>query len=91
MANWEATFAAVTARGPSCERCGAWTFRPEYVRLPGVIARLCPACLPLPSGLMSLKALFLTQVFRYDLDKYPADQPIMIAAEPPVLPPVEKL
>jgi len=68
--NPAATLAAVHARGPRCEKCGAWTFRPEYLELPWYIARLCPDCLPLRRDLMPMKIIALTQVFRSDLAKY---------------------
>jgi len=48
MANWPATLAAVQARGPRCDKCGSWTFRPLYLNpfFKGV-RRLCPDCLKL--------------------------------------------
>lgn len=77
--NQSATFAATEARGPRCDRCESWTFRPEYNRLPYFVARLCPKCLPLNPDLMSMKSLALSQIFKRDLEgfiRYPADQPI---------------
>lgn len=78
MANWKATLAAVEARGPRCDRCGGWTFRPEYRRLPRFVARLCPDCLPLGPDLLKIKVLALTQVFRSDLARRPSDGPIRL-------------
>lgn len=46
MTNFPATLAAVTARGPVCDDCGAWTYRPDYLALPQAVSRLCPQCLP---------------------------------------------
>jgi hypothetical protein len=76
MPNWAAVYAATEARGPRCDRCGHWTFRPEYTRMPKFIARLCPDCLPLSREALVIKPLVLCQVFRSDLKRYPADQPI---------------
>lgn len=45
--NWPAVIAAVSARGPRCEFCGSWTFRPQLLSLPGLI-RACPDCMPSP-------------------------------------------
>jgi hypothetical protein len=44
--NWPATLAAVNARGPRCDGCGGWTFRPYLLTLPKRIRRSCPDCLP---------------------------------------------
>jgi len=70
--NFPATLAAVRARGPRCERCASWTFRPEYLDLPRFVARLCPACLPLRTELRDpwIKSISLSQVFRSELDRY---------------------
>ena len=38
--NWEATLAAVTARGPRCDHCNGWTFRP-YLRTVPMGHRFC--------------------------------------------------
>lgn len=46
MSNWPATFAAVHARGPRCEQCGNWTFRPYLLSLRLPVKKLCPDCLP---------------------------------------------
>jgi hypothetical protein len=70
MSNWPAVLAAVEARGPRCDKCSGWTFRPEYKGLPKFIARLCPICLPLGPELLKVKVLALTQVFVGDLVKY---------------------
>jgi hypothetical protein len=47
MANWPATLAAVAARGPRCDFCGKWTFRPQYASVARTVPRLCPECFPL--------------------------------------------
>jgi hypothetical protein len=47
MANWPATLAAVAARGPRCDLCGGWTFRPQYATVSRKAPRLCPGCFPL--------------------------------------------
>lgn len=78
MANWEATFAATEARGPRCDRCDGWTFRPTYNRLPRFVARLCPDCLPLGPKLLPIKELCYCQIFKSDLPKYPAGAPILL-------------
>jgi hypothetical protein len=44
--NWPAVYAAVAARGPRCDRCGNWTFRPGYLMAPRTLRRLCPDCAP---------------------------------------------
>lgn len=44
--NWPAVVAALSARGPRCQICGAWTFRPQYLTLPVSLTRACPDCLP---------------------------------------------
>ena len=44
--NWPATFAAISARGPRCDHCGNWTFRPQYLTEPKRVPRRCPDCLP---------------------------------------------
>jgi hypothetical protein len=44
--NFEAVLAAIAARGPRCDRCGNWTFRPVYLRLPRTLLHLCPDCRP---------------------------------------------
>ena len=46
--NWAATLAAISSRGPRCERCGGWTFRPQYLVVPKSVhyPRLCPDCSP---------------------------------------------
>jgi hypothetical protein len=79
MPNWAAVYAATEARGPRCDRCDHWTFRPEYTKLPKFIARLCPDCLPLDSVLMTIKSLSISQVFRSDLHRYPVNEPIILA------------
>jgi hypothetical protein len=48
LSNWPAVIAAIGARGPRCEFCGSWTFRPQLLSLPAVI-RACPDCLPGPA------------------------------------------
>jgi hypothetical protein len=58
MANWPATLAAVRARGPRCDHCKNWTFRPGYLGQPKSIPRRCPDCLP--RGWYSL----LTEIIR---------------------------
>jgi hypothetical protein len=68
--NPAAVLAAVSARGPRCERCGKWTCRPSYLNLPWYIARLCADCLPLRPELQGMELLALTQVFRSDLPRY---------------------
>jgi hypothetical protein len=68
--NPQAVMAAITARGPRCQRCGAWSFRPEYLTLPWYVARLCPDCLPLRPELREMKTIALTQIFRNDLSAY---------------------
>lgn len=68
--NPAAVLAATEARGPRCDRCGGWTFRPVYNTLPWYVARLCPDCLPLRPELAAVKVLALSQVFRRDLPKY---------------------
>jgi hypothetical protein len=69
MANWTATLAAVQERGPRCDHCDGWTFRPEYNLLPRFIARLCPDCFPLSKEFRNLvpMALTLSQIFKSDL------------------------
>jgi hypothetical protein len=43
--NWQATLAAVSARGPRCDVCNGWTFRPWYVTLLSrTTPRLCGTC-----------------------------------------------
>jgi len=79
MTNTAAIMAALEVRGPRCDRCGGWTFRPEYLTMPKVIARLCPDCLPLTDDLMIIKRLAISQVFKSDLPRYPADEPIILA------------
>lgn len=32
--NWQATLAAVAARGPRCDECGGWTFKPHLLTVP---------------------------------------------------------
>jgi len=81
MANWQAVIEAVRARGPRCDHCGNWTFRPKYLDLPRYVARLCPACFPFPprfleGGGEEWDVLAMTQVFRSHLNrrtKYPID------------------
>lgn len=41
--NWEATLAAVYARGPRCDWCKQWTFRPQLIA-PHAGRRLCEEC-----------------------------------------------
>lgn len=41
--NWPATLAAVSARGPRCDFCGGWTFRPFLVAVP-LGLRQCSGC-----------------------------------------------
>lgn len=68
--NWFATLAAVAARGQRCDKCSAWTFRPQYRDLPKYVARLCPECLPLIEDLPEFMiGLFLSQTFKSDLEK----------------------
>lgn len=38
--NFDAVLEAVTARGPRCDRCGGWTFRP-YLRTRPAGLRFC--------------------------------------------------
>lgn len=78
MADWTATLAAVRARGPRCDRCNGWTFRPEYLRMPRYIARLCPECLPLGPESLRIKALVLCQIFRSDLPRYGTEGPVRL-------------
>ena len=42
----DALMAAVAARGPRCDGCGYWTFRPQYSVLPRTLLHLCPDCRP---------------------------------------------
>lgn len=44
--NFEAVLAAVGARGPRCETCDGWTFRPVYRVLDRTLVRQCPECRP---------------------------------------------
>jgi hypothetical protein len=49
MSNWQATLAAVHARGPRCEGrlsedCTGWTYLPMLLTLPSGIKRLCTEC-----------------------------------------------
>lgn len=76
--NPSAVLAAISARGPRCERCGGWTFRPEYLSLPWYVARLCPDCLPLRPEHLAVKTISLTQVFRRDLPKYAGQEQIIL-------------
>ena len=41
--NWPATLAAIQARGPRCEYCGSWTFRPFLLAVPRPL-RFCSDC-----------------------------------------------
>jgi hypothetical protein len=60
--NWPATLAAVTARGPRCEQCGGWTFRPGYRDAPSAVLRLCPDCRPLPAFLVHSQGQILALI-----------------------------
>jgi len=51
--NWQATLAAITARGPRCDTCGAWTFRPYLTAAP-TEHRRCPRCVPSPTDAADL-------------------------------------
>jgi hypothetical protein len=42
--NWPATLAAIQARGPRCEYCGHWTFRPFLLAVPRPL-RFCSVCI----------------------------------------------
>lgn len=41
--NWPATLAAVQARGPRCDFCGGWSFRPFLLAVP-LGLRQCQEC-----------------------------------------------
>lgn len=41
--NWPATLAAVRARGPRCETCNGWTFRPHLLA-DRALGRICQEC-----------------------------------------------
>jgi hypothetical protein len=41
--NWPATLAAIQARGPRCDFCGGWTFRPFLLAVP-LGLRQCQDC-----------------------------------------------
>lgn len=79
--NPKAVFAAMEARGPRCDHCGHWTFRPEYLRLPRFVARLCPDCLPISPEFRAAipTALILTQVFKSDIEN--SGWPIKLGGE----------
>lgn len=42
--NSPAVMAALEARGPRCDRCNGWTFRPAYRHVDKAVTRLCPDC-----------------------------------------------
>lgn len=48
--NWQATLAAVAARGPRCDECGGWTFAPtsRIRRGNSTQPHLCGPCGPSP-------------------------------------------